>query len=163
MNVAYLCLGGNMGNREAYLATAVKRIEEEAGKVTGLSELYETEAWGVSGQQPYLNRCVELETTLTPSELLRVLLDIEKEQGRQRDPLKTYEPRTLDLDILFYNREIIEQENLQIPHPRLHLRNFVLKPLSEIAGGYLHPVLNKTIFNLLTECQDTSELKLYLK
>jgi 2-amino-4-hydroxy-6-hydroxymethyldihydropteridine diphosphokinase len=123
--------------------------------------VYETEAWGVSGQQAYLNCCILVETALAPEELLPVLLAIETELGRTRDPWKTYEPRTIDIDILLYNRIVLEQEHLVLPHPRLHLRKFVLIPLSAIAGSYLHPVLNKTIFNLLSECQDTSNVTLY--
>jgi 2-amino-4-hydroxy-6-hydroxymethyldihydropteridine diphosphokinase len=161
MNAAYLCLGGNIGDREASLQLAIYRIGQEAGTVKNVSPIYETEAWGVSDQQPYLNCCLELDTELSAMELLRVLLDIERELGRQRDPWKTYEPRTIDLDVLLYNQVVIEQEHLLVPHPRLHLRKFVLIPLNEIAGGYLHPVLNKTIFNLLGECKDTSDVVLY--
>lgn len=161
MNAAYLCLGGNIGDREAFLTEASRRIGERAGTVKHTSSVYETEAWGVSGQQAYLNCCISIETTLAPEELLRVLLEIEKELGRTRDPWKTYEPRTIDIDLLLYNQLVLEQEHLILPHPRLHLRKFVLIPLNEIAGGYLHPVLNKTIFNLLGECQDTSDVTLY--
>jgi 2-amino-4-hydroxy-6-hydroxymethyldihydropteridine diphosphokinase len=163
MNAAYLCLGGNIGDREVFLLEAVKRIGEQAGPVKQLSSIYETEAWGVSGQQAYLNRCISIETALAPEELLRVLLSIEQELGRTRDPWKTYEPRTIDIDILLYDDVVLEQEHLILPHPRLHLRKFVLIPLNEIAGAYLHPVLNKSIFNLLGECQDSSEVVLYQK
>lgn len=163
MNAVYLCLGGNIGDREAFLAEAARQIGEKAGTVKQLSSVYETEAWGVSGQQAYLNRCISVESDLAPVELLNVLLDIEKELGRTRDPWKTYEPRTIDIDMLLYNGLVLEQEHLTLPHPRLHLRKFVLIPLNEIAGAYLHPVLNKTIFNLLEECPDTSEVSLYQK
>ena len=161
MNAAYLCLGGNIGDRESFLEDAVTQIGERAGEVTQQSATYETQAWGVSGQQAYLNRCIRVDTALEPEALLAVLLDIEKDLGRTRDPWKTYEPRTIDLDILLYNDLVLEQEQLIIPHPRLHLRSFVLVPLNEIAGSYLHPVLNKTIFNLLGECQDRSGVTLY--
>lgn len=161
MNTAYLCLGGNIGDREAFLAEARQQIGERAGSVKQVSPVYETEAWGVSGQQAYLNCCISVETALAPEVLLRVLLEIETGLGRTRDPWKTYEPRTIDIDVLLYNTLVMAQEHLVLPHPRLHLRKFVLIPLSEIAGAYLHPVLNKTIFNLLRECQDTSSVTLY--
>lgn len=161
MNAAYLCLGGNIGDREAFLAEAIRRIGERAGSLKQVSLVYETEAWGVSGQQAYLNCCISIETALAPEVLLGLLLEIETELGRTRDPWKTYEPRTIDIDILLYNDLVLEQEHLILPHPRLHLRKFVLIPLSGIAGEYLHPVLNKTIFNLLGECPDTSDVTLY--
>ena len=161
MNVVYLCLGGNIGNREVAMKQAIAMIEDRVGKVTKHSSLYETEAWGVSGQQAYLNCCICVETKLEATELMTLLLTIEKELGRERHPGQGYEPRTIDLDILFFNKEHMEQEHVIVPHPRLHLRKFVLIPLNEIASNFLHPVLNKTIFNLLGECKDTSDVILY--
>lgn len=160
MNEAYLCLGGNIGDREKALKLALLKINEVVGEIYSYSGIYETEAWGVDNQQAYLNQCIKIKTTLLPGDLIKTLLDIEKDLGRERNFDHTYEPRTLDIDILFYNNLIIEREHLVIPHPRLHLRNFVLIPLNEIATNYLHPLLNKTIFNLLMECPDTSEVKL---
>lgn len=161
MNEVYLCLGGNIGNREVAMKRATDLIEERVGKITKQSSLYETEAWGVSGQQAYLNCCVGVETTLEAPELMNLLLTIEKELGRERSPGHGYEPRTIDLDILFFNKERIDSEHLTVPHPRLQLRKFVLIPLNEIASNFLHPVLNKTIFNLLGACEDTSDVILY--
>jgi 2-amino-4-hydroxy-6-hydroxymethyldihydropteridine diphosphokinase len=161
MNVSYLCLGGNIGNRENALEQALDLINKKAGRVTARSAIYETEAWGVTGQQPYLNACVCIATGLDAQKLLQILLFIEKELGRQRSSAASYEPRTIDIDILFFNDMVTESDQLIIPHPRLHLRKFVLVPLSEIAPNYLHPVLNKTIFNLLNECPDRSQVKLY--
>ncbi|MCD6017838.1 MAG: folK [Bacteroidetes bacterium] len=159
MNEAYLCLGGNIGDREKALTMAHIQISEQAGKIETKSGIYETEAWGVENQQAYLNQCVKIYTELTPQELIKTLLLIEKNLGRERNFDHTYEPRTLDIDILFYNDLAMEREHLVIPHPRLHLRKFVLIPLDEIASNHLHPLLNKTIFNLLKECIDTSEVK----
>lgn len=161
MNVAYLCLGGNMGNREVALKTAISTINNLAGKVVSESTIYETEAWGVTNQQAYLNQCIGIETKLTSNELINKLLSIEKELGRVRNLYHTYEPRTIDIDILFFNNDIINTENLIAPHPRLHLRKFVLVPLAEIASEFIHPVLNKTISVLLKECPDESEVKLF--
>jgi len=161
MNVAYLCLGGNMGNREVALKTAINTINDLAGKVVSLSNIYETEAWGVTNQQAYLNQCISIETKLNSNELINTLLGIEKDLGRVRNLYHTYEPRTIDIDILFFNHDIINTENLIAPHPRLHLRKFVLVPLAEIASNYIHPALNKTINDLLKECPDKSEVKLF--
>lgn len=161
MNVSYLCLGGNIGDRESSLEQALNLISQKAGTIITLSGLYETEAWGVSGQQAYLNQCICIHTDHYYDKLLQILLSIEKELGRQRSGSATYEPRTIDIDILFYNDWEITTEELIVPHPRLHLRRFVLIPLAEIAPNYLHPVLNKTIFNLLKECPDRSLVTLY--
>ncbi|MES2763146.1 MAG: 2-amino-4-hydroxy-6-hydroxymethyldihydropteridine diphosphokinase [Bacteroidota bacterium] len=158
MNVTYLCLGGNIGDREKALQLALLKIEEQVGKITAVSTIYETEAWGVEDQQPYLNQCIEVRTELIPLELINKLLSIEKELGRERTISQTYEPRTLDIDILLYNQDIIDTAELTVPHPRLHLRKFVLIPLVEICPDLLHPLLNKTIFKLLTDCEDRSEV-----
>lgn len=159
MNKAYLCLGGNIGDREKSLLAALTKIEEIVGEVSLKSGLYETEAWGVENQKAYLNQCVKIETKLSPIELISALLSIEKKLGRERTVNHSYESRTIDIDILLYNEDIVQHVDLIIPHPRLHLRKFVLIPLNEIAPNYLHPLLNKTIFSLLKECEDISEVK----
>ncbi len=161
MNVAYLCLGGNIGNRETSIQLAVSEINQRVGQVTSASRIYQTEAWGVQNQQAYLNVCLELSTELSSLELIQSLLDIEKHLGRERNAHEIYASRTIDIDILFYNNDIIENKTLSIPHPRLHLRKFVLIPLNEIIPNYLHPILNKSIFNLLKECDDMLEVTLY--
>ncbi len=161
MNVSYLCLGGNIGDRERSVQQALLLISEKAGKIKAVSPVYETEAWGVENQQAYLNLCLELHTELSSSVLLQILLSIEKELGRERTGSAVYESRTIDIDILFFNNDVINSTMLIVPHPRLHLRKFVLIPLNDIAPNYLHPVLNTTIFNLLNQCPDTSRVKLY--
>lgn len=159
MNVTYLCLGGNIGDREKAIDLALLKISEQVGEIISRSEIYETEAWGVINQQAYLNQCIEVETKFTSIELINALLFIEKDLGRKRTINQTYEPRTIDIDILFFNDDIVQLPQLIVPHPRLHLRKFVLIPLHEIAPNYLHPLLNKTIFNLLNICEDISEVK----
>ena len=161
MNVTYLCLGGNIGDREKALEMALLEISKTIGDITAKSKIYETEAWGVENQQAYLNQCVEVKTPFTSEDLMIELLHIEKELGRERIESETYEPRTIDLDVLFYNKDCINTPLLQIPHPRLHLRKFVLIPLNEIATEFLHPLLNKSTFNLLSECKDNSDVKLF--
>jgi 2-amino-4-hydroxy-6-hydroxymethyldihydropteridine diphosphokinase len=158
MNDTYLCLGGNIGDREKAIELALLKISQQVGEISSKSEIYETEAWGVTNQQPYLNQCVKVETKFSALKLIDTLLLIEKELGRERTLNLTYESRTIDIDILFFNKEIIQLPHLIVPHARLHLRKFVLIPLHEIASNYLHPVLNKTIFNLLNECEDSSEV-----
>ena len=161
MNVTYLCLGGNIGDREKAIYLALLEISQLVGEITTQSKIYETEGWGVDNQQAYLNQCIEVNTALSPFELINTLLAIERHLGRQRTISQTYEPRTIDIDILFYNQDVIDNEQLNVPHPRLHLRKFVLVPLNEICSNYLHPLLNKTIFNLLSNCEDQSEVKLF--
>lgn len=159
MNVTYLCLGGNIGDRETALNQAILIISQEIGNIVSKSGIYETEAWGVENQQAYLNQCIAVTTNLTAEELIHKVLVIEKQLGRKRSNSITYEPRIIDIDIIFYNNTIIETPQLTVPHPRLHLRKFVLIPLNEIASNHLHPILNKTIFNLLSDCEDLSEVK----
>lgn len=161
MNVAYLCLGGNIGDREKALDLAILKIKDIIGQITSLSNIYETQAWGVDNQQAYLNQCIMVKTNFNALSLIDKLLLIEKELGRERTINASYEPRTIDIDILFFNQEVINLPQLIIPHPRLHLRDFVLIPLSEIAPNYLHPLLNKTIFSLLTNSMDASDVKLF--
>ncbi len=161
MNVAYLCLGGNIGNRETCLRLAISEISERVGQLLNASKIYQTAAWGVTNQQPYLNICLAVGTNLSSSDLMDVLLDIEKQLGRERLNNEIYTSRTIDIDILFYNRDTIDTPKLSVPHPRLHLRKFVLIPLCDIIPDFLHPVLNKSIFNLLNECEDALEVTLY--
>lgn len=157
MNTVYLCLGGNIGDRESFMNSAISIIQKSVGEIIALSPMYETEAWGTENQQTYLNRCLCVYTPLSCIELIHVLLDIEKQLGRNRIFSETYENRTMDIDILFFNHDTIHQNNLVIPHPRLHLRNFVLIPLRDIAPNYYHPVLKQTVSELLLTCKD--ELK----
>ena len=161
MNVAYLCLGGNIGDRESAIYQALFEISQKVGEIKAQSKIYETEAWGVENQQAYLNQCIEVSTYLSADELITNLLSIEQYLGRTRTLNGGYEPRTIDLDVLFFNNEVINSTHLTVPHPRLHLRKFVLIPLNEICPNYLHPILNKTIFNLLSECSDLSEVNLF--
>lgn len=151
MNKAFLCLGGNLGDRLENIEKAIIRVKK-LGKIVKRSSIYETEAWGGTSEFPYLNMCVELLTKLNAPALMKALLGIEKELGRSRSKLNT--DRTIDLDILLFNDEVIKTKIVQIPHPRLHLRNFVLIPLAEIAPKLIHPKLKKTISVLKKQCKD---------
>lgn len=151
MATVYLSIGSNLGRREDNCLKALKTIEEKGMTIKKKSLLYETEPWGVREQPYFINMAVQVETDLPPDELLQVVKEIEKEMGRT----KTYKwgPRIIDIDILLYDDLIYETSGLKIPHPFMHERDFVLRPLSEIAPDKVHPVLNKTISELLQNLQ----------
>ena len=160
MKRVYLGLGTNLGSREENLKHAIEKIEEYIGPVVKASSVYETEPWGFSSENQFLNMAVEIETSLKPSGLLGRLLMIESMLGRLREG-KEYKSRIIDLDILLYDKQIITKGDLTIPHPRLHERKFVLVPLCEIAPDIIHPVLEKSISELLKECKDKSKVGMF--
>ena len=146
--LAYLSLGSNIGDREAHLREAIRRLES-AGRLRFVSSIYETEPVEFTEQPKFLNCTVGLETSSTPEQLMLQLLTIEKAMGRQRIQKKG--PRTIDLDILLFGNEVVDTPGLTIPHPAMQYRRFVLEPLAEIAPDALHPVLRKTVRELLEE------------
>jgi 2-amino-4-hydroxy-6-hydroxymethyldihydropteridine diphosphokinase len=159
MNEAYLLLGSNVGDRLSWFKKATGLIEEKCGKITICSSVYETAAWGLGDQPAFLNKVLRLHTALLPHELLSKILDIETGLGRHRH--EKWGPRIIDIDLLFYNQEIINTPALIIPHPFLHKRRFTLVPLVEIAPQYVHPLLHKTTTELLHECVDPLDVKMY--
>lgn len=152
MNEVYLLTGGNIGNRLKYLSDAKSEINKRCGTILLESSVYETAAWGNEEQEAFLNQVLKVRTERTPGQVLHSILQIEEELGRIRS-LK-YGPRTIDIDILFFNDEVVQQPGLAIPHPQIQNRRFVLVPLNEIAPKKTHPVLNRTISQLLSECPD---------
>jgi 2-amino-4-hydroxy-6-hydroxymethyldihydropteridine diphosphokinase len=156
MNNAYLLIGGNLGDRLANLNNAIQKIELHCGKIISCSAIYETAAWGFTEQPPFFNQALQVETALSATELMQQLLIIELSLGRER--LLPLGPRTIDLDIIYFNNEIIQNDIVSIPHPRMEQRNFVLIPLNEIAPTYLHPVLNIPTSTLLKQCKDESHV-----
>lgn len=157
MNTAYLLTGGNIGDRKKNLKAAANSIEKEAGHIVAISGMYETAAWGKTDQAAFLNQCIAIETNFDAQSLLKILLKIEKEMGRHREV--KYGPRTLDIDILFYNNDIINTDSLIIPHPQMINRRFALAPLAEIAPAIIHPVFKKSIQDLLLACKDALPVK----
>ncbi len=146
-------IGGNMGDRMANLTNAKKHIQQQIGNIELKSSIYETAPWGQTNQPDFLNQALLINTQLNADEVMNQLLAIENLMGRIRT-IKLG-PRTIDLDIIYYNNEVISTNLISIPHPKLAERKFVLEPLFEIAPNYLHPIFNKTNACLLKECGDS--------
>lgn len=155
MEKAYISLGSNEGQRLKNLQEAVLQIQKQVGVLSDLSSLYETPSWGFEGPD-FLNACIGVQTDFLPVELLQKLLKIERQMGRLRTTDSGYSSRNIDLDLLFYEDQVIENDDLILPHPRLELRNFILHPMCEIAPDFVHPRLGKDMTHLLSACKDTS-------
>ena len=160
MNTVYLQLGSNIGNRQEQLEFAIFEIKEKVGDITDFSKVYESSPWRVDGQSNYLNQVLEVETNIDADKVLSLALSIEEDLGRKR--IEKWGERLIDIDIIFYNNDIIEKVDLCIPHKHMHERKFVLTPLCEIARDYLHPKYNKTVADLLDECSDIENVKEYV-
>ncbi len=167
MHIVFLSIGSNKGNRLFYLKEAVKEIKNKIGPVIKESDIFETEAWSYKDHK-YLNSVIKIETRLLAYDVLTATQEIEKKLGRKTKSNKNekneaaYISRTIDIDILFYDQDLIETEDLIIPHPLIHRRMFVLKPLNQIAPDFIHPLFNKKIKPLLKACSDKSIVELYI-
>jgi 2-amino-4-hydroxy-6-hydroxymethyldihydropteridine diphosphokinase len=157
MNDVFLLLGSNLGDRELLLRQAIEHIEAGIGRVIKASAVYETQSWGKTDSPDYLNQVILLQTELPAQRVLEKILSIELLMGRVRE--EKWGSRTIDIDILFYNLDVINEPGLQIPHPELHNRRFTLEPLAEIAPLFVHPVLSKTILQLKSELKDNLLIK----
>lgn len=157
----FLGLGSNIEPREVHIESACNALEQN-GRITLISSIVQTEPWGYSDDRPYLNAVCEYRTNLKPLQLLSIVEDIEREEGRTRKSTDGYRGRTLDIDILFYDDQIIHTPDLMVPHPRLHLRNFVLVPLAEIAPDYVHPELHLSVRELLERSTDSSTVENFM-
>lgn len=159
MNSAFLSLGSNIKNRMVFILNAILEIQKlENTGIKKISPFYKTSAYGNLNQDFFINMCLELETNLSPKKLMKDLKVIEQKVGRK--PREKWGPREIDIDILFFNSFILDEPNLQIPHPDLHNRLFVLKPLSDIADELKHPLLMKNISQLLSEINDNSKIEI---
>lgn len=161
MNTAYLLLGGNMGDRLSIIAKAITLIQTSCGRVVEKSSLFESAPWGFEDKNQFINQVIMIETAMPAKDLLQNLLDIELSLGRVRNNAANYSSRHIDIDILFFNDAVINEQNLIIPHPLLQERKFTLLPLNEIASDIIHPVFKKTIHELLNECNDNLEVSKY--
>lgn len=160
MVTAYLSLGSNMGNRQENLVQGLEFLKNCSGiDLVKVSSFYETEPVGYEDQDWFLNAVAEIATNLSPQELLGVVAEVEKELGRVRTI--RWGPRTLDVDILFYGQELIVEENLEVPHPRIQERAFVLQPLAEIAPDLIHPYYGQTIEEMLENLAEPETVKVY--
>ena len=152
MATVYLGLGTNLGNKEANLRTAIYKLQERIGKQVSLSSFYETAPWGFESDHSFLNAAIGLETSLSPIEILHITQEIEKELGRTKKSVNgSYSDRLIDIDILLYDTLVLQTPELTIPHPLMTERDFVMKPLIEIAGNIIHPTREKTLSELYQE------------
>jgi len=158
MSRVILGLGSNLGNRKENLRRAIDITAVKIGEVLDESPVYETEPWGFKANNQFLNMVIEVETSLNPDEVIKRIFVIEEQLGRVRKS-KQYISRTIDIDILFYDNLILNNESLDIPHPSLHERKFVLAPLNDITPGFIHPVLKVSVSELLSLCTDNSLVK----
>lgn len=147
-----LHFGSNIGNRIKFLKDALNKTEKAFGKPLATSSIYQTQAWGFSGQPDFLNMAAIYETSIKPEDVLKAIKNIEVETGRIHR--EHWHERELDIDIIFYDNQIIEKPDVHIPHPRMHERNFVLVPLNEICPDYIHPVFKVSVSQLLKQSTD---------
>lgn len=160
---AYILLGSNVGDREGIFKQAIEMIECSCSRVVAMSHLYESEPWGFDSDDMFLNQVICIKTALTPHDLLKVLMSIEIRLGRDREHhYDTYVSRPIDLDILYYDDIIVEDSDLVLPHPRLHLRRFTLEPLCDVAPGFIHPLLLLSNEELLQRCDDVLMVRRYV-
>ena len=157
MNKIYLLLGSNQQNPQKQLLLAQKLIAKKIGPIKRKSAIYQTAAWGNTNQPDFLNQVIIVETKLPAQQTMQIILQIEKKMGRLRTVKNA--PRIIDIDILFFNKEIINEKKLTVPHPQLQNRRFVLVPLNELSPNLKHPVIKKTIHQLFIHCPDKLNVK----
>ncbi len=162
MAIVYLSLGSNKGDRIGYVQQAASLLgADENITIVRSSAFYESEPWNMNTKTWFVNAVIEIKTKYSPKELLEVCQRIEKQLGRERKASNNYEDRTIDIDILFYNKDIINEDNLTIPHKYVHLRAFTLVPMMELNADYVHPVLHKTIVQMHNDLENPEMVFLY--
>lgn len=154
-------LGSNLGDKEGQLSKARKLISRDLGEIKKSSGIYETEPWGKEDQPWYLNQAISVMTSLDLNDLFSKLQSMEKELGRNRSEEIKWGPRPIDIDVLFFDEKVIQEEKIMIPHPHIPDRNFVLVPLSEIEGDFEHPIIKKTIKEIAGNCTDNLKVNPY--
>lgn len=161
MHKCHLLLGSNLGDRAGNIFYALNLIELQIGKISAVSAFYETEPWGFNTAELFLNKVALVETNHSPHKVLILIHQIEKNMGRERVTGSDYASREIDIDILFFDDEIVNSETLVIPHPHLQNRKFALIPLAEISPQKIHPLFKKNIRQLLEECSDNLIVRIY--
>jgi 2-amino-4-hydroxy-6-hydroxymethyldihydropteridine diphosphokinase len=157
-NLVYLSIGTNLGNRKLNMEEAIHFISIFS-EIEKVSSIFETEAWGKKELLPFFNMVISISTSMLPDELLKACQEIESKLGRVKGDKDTYENRIIDIDILFYNNDIIQKKGLIVPHPLLHERLFVIEPFIEIAPRFIHPLLKQSMLELSRTCEDESEIQ----
>ena len=159
MNSTYLLIGGNLGDRIENLNTAKGFVKKDIGKIKTASSIYETAAWGITKQPDFLNQVLFVETKFSAKQIMNIIFSIENKMGRVRTEKNA--SRIIDIDILFFNNDIINEPSLIIPHPEIENRKFVLVPLAELSPHFNHPVLKNPVSQILSECKDELDVKLF--
>lgn len=159
MHLVYLLAGGNIDNTVSKYQQLFLYIKERIGTIVSTSHYYASPAWGYSSEHDFVNIALIIRTNLSPEDTLQQCLDIEQLLGRKPHASHHYEDRSMDIDIIFYDHLVLDTPHLQIPHPKMHIRNFVLTPLAEICPQKIHPILNRTIIELKNLCPDKAIVK----
>jgi 2-amino-4-hydroxy-6-hydroxymethyldihydropteridine diphosphokinase len=163
MTKVFILLGSNLGDKFVLINKAINSLVLEAGELITASDIFFSAPWGYDSTNHFYNAVIQMETNLNPDELLQKCIEIEQKLGRKEKEKPEYEDRIIDIDILFYGQQIIHLPDLTIPHPRMHLRKFTLLPLHQIAPDFIHPIFQKSISQLLNECEDDSKVEMLIK
>jgi len=163
MTKVFILLGSNLGDKFVLINKAINLLVLEAGELITASDIFFSAPWGYDSTNHFYNAVIQMETNLNPDELLQKCIEIEQKLGRKEKEKPEYEDRIIDIDILFYGQQIIHLPDLTIPHPRMHLRKFTLLPLRQIAPDFIHPIFQKSISQLLNECEDDSKVEMLIK